>query len=74
MRTLEAGADIIVGDISDNLKKQIRNNFPDDPTRTAFLNRSLHIAFMEPKISRYLALEIFANVSFFNFMAEIFKS
>ena len=26
--------DIIVGDISDDLKKQIKNNFPNNPTRT----------------------------------------
>ena len=28
--------DIIVGDISDDLKKQITNKIPDDPTKTIF--------------------------------------
>ena len=33
--------DIIVGDISDDLKKQMKNKIPDDPTKTGFIFSSV---------------------------------
>ena len=36
--------DIIVGDISDDLKKQMKNKIPDDPTKTMGLNLPVSVA------------------------------
>ena len=36
--------DIIVGDISDDLRKQIKNKIPDDPTKTMGLYSVVSVA------------------------------
>ena len=36
--------DIIVGDISDDLKKQMKNKIPDDPTKTLGLHSLVSVA------------------------------